>query len=44
MGNHRQLKSVIGKTHSCQRTAVHQTDNFNSINYNIVVTLIVLKM
>jgi len=44
MGNHGHLKYVIGKTHSCQRTAVHQTDNFNSINYNIVGTLIVFKM
>jgi len=25
MGNHGHLKSVIGKTHGCQRTAVHQT-------------------
>jgi len=44
MGNHGHLKSVTGKTHNCQRTAVHQTDNFSSINYNIVVILIIVKM
>lgn len=39
MGNHGHLKSVTGKTHSLQGTAVYQTDNFYSFNYNILVAL-----
>jgi hypothetical protein len=39
VGNHGHLKSVTGKPHSLQGTAVYQTDDFCSINYSIAITL-----